>query len=261
MDAITGAFLIGTWASSTLVWVAFLIDTVGLLDDYVCVYLYTITHAGGPELSIVPRPAALILFIRLQVTQHLFHVVLHWQSIPVCTFTTAAVAIVVQTFLVIRYWKFAPKHVIALFLCLLILAGFGGSFTCGMMVALFPAFKDRFKLKIPVVLWLVTEAVADLGITAALLWEFLRTRSTSTETRNVLNGLVTVTLRTGTATAAVAVAALVGYYLNQESNTLKPQHTEIGACMEPIDIESGYLDDTQYKRGLRTARDGDGYES
>ncbi|KAF7341398.1 hypothetical protein MVEN_01876600 [Mycena venus] len=220
MDAITGALLIGTWVSSllytaelhqamyyyrhferdnwrlkTLVWVAFFIDTVGLLDNYVRVYLYTITHAGDPTYLL---------------NQNL--------SSPVSVFTNAAVAIVVQTFLVTRYWKFSHKHFIALFLCLLILAGFGGSFTCGIMVVLFPSYKDRFKLEIPVILWLVTEAVADLGIAAALLWEFLRTRSTSNETRNVLNGLVTVTLQTGTATAVVALAAVIGFLLNQESN-------------------------------------------
>ncbi|KAF7341400.1 hypothetical protein MVEN_01876800 [Mycena venus] len=220
MDAITGALLIGTWVSSllytaelhqamyyyrhfkndnsrlnTLVWVAFFIDTVSLLDDYVSVYLNTITHAGDPAYLL---------------NQNL--------SSPVCVLTTAAVAIIVQTFMITRYWKFSHKHVIALFLCLLIFAGFGLSFTCAIIVVLFPAYKDRFKLKIPVILWLVTEAVADLGIAAALLWEFLRTKSSSTETQNVLNGLVTVTLQTGTATAAVALVAVIGYLLSQESN-------------------------------------------
>ncbi|KAJ7884891.1 hypothetical protein B0H13DRAFT_905610 [Mycena leptocephala] len=220
MDAITGALLTGTWASSvlytaelyqamyyyrhfkndnwrlkTLVLVAFIIDTVALLNDYACVYLYTITHVGD------------IAYFADQ----------NW-TIPVYVFTTTAVAVPAQAFLVTRYWKLTHKHVITLLLSLLILAGFSGSFTCGMMVALFPAFKDRFKLKIPAILWLVTEAAADLGIAAALLWEFLRTRPTSTETRNVLNRLATVTLQTGTATATIAVAALVGYLLNEESN-------------------------------------------
>ncbi|KAJ7934077.1 hypothetical protein B0H13DRAFT_1855550 [Mycena leptocephala] len=49
-------------------------------------------------------------------------------------------------------------------------------------------------------------------------WEFLRSRPTSTETRNVVNRLATVTLQTGTATATIAVAALVGYLLKKESN-------------------------------------------
>ncbi|KAJ7688505.1 hypothetical protein B0H14DRAFT_3906951 [Mycena olivaceomarginata] len=139
-------------------------------------------------------------------------------TIPVYVFTTVAVALPVQIYLVTRYWKFTHKHVITLFLSLLILAGLGGSFTCGVMVALFPAFKDRSKFKVPAIIWLATEAAADLGIAAVLLWEVLRTRPTSTQTRNLVNRLVTVTLQTGTATATIAVASLVGYLLNVESN-------------------------------------------
>ncbi|KAJ7627180.1 hypothetical protein FB45DRAFT_920798, partial [Roridomyces roridus] len=37
-------------------------------------------------------------------------------------------------------------------------------------------------------------------------------------TRNVINQLVAVTLQTGTATAAIAVAALIGFMLNEEGN-------------------------------------------
>ncbi|KAJ7861822.1 hypothetical protein B0H14DRAFT_3134428 [Mycena olivaceomarginata] len=220
MDAITGALLIGTWASSllytaemyeamyyyrhfkndnwrlkTLVSVAFLIDTVALLNDYACVYLYTITHVGDTA----------------------YFANQNW-TIPVYVFTTAAVALPVQIYLVARYWKFAHKHVITLSLSLLSLAAFGGTLTCGLVVAVFPAFKDRDKLKIPAILWLITEAAADIGIAVALLWEFLKTRPTSTETRNVVKRLIAVTLQTGTATAAIAVATFIGYLLNEESN-------------------------------------------
>ncbi|KAJ7359834.1 hypothetical protein DFH08DRAFT_1039073 [Mycena albidolilacea] len=221
MDAITGALLIGTWASSllytaeiyqamyyyrhfkndnwrlkALVSVAFLIDTVALLNDYACVYLYTITHVGDTA----------------------YFANQNW-TIPVYVFTTAAVALPVQIYLVARYWKFsAHKHVITLLLGLLILAAFGGSFTCGLMVAVFPALKDRNKLKNPAILWLITEAAADIGIAVALLWEFLKTRPTSIETKSVVKRLIAVTLQTGTATAAIAVAALIGYLLNEESN-------------------------------------------
>ncbi|KAF7343600.1 hypothetical protein MSAN_01980500 [Mycena sanguinolenta] len=220
MDAITGALLIGTWASSLLytaelyqalryyryfknddwrlkmlVTVTFSVDTIALLNGYVSVYLYTITHAGD--------------------TAYLANQ--NW-TIPFYVFTTAIVATPVQIFLLTRYWKFAGKHVITLFLGFLILAAVGGSVTCGFMVALFPAFKDRFKLKIPAILWLVTEAAADLGIAVALVWEFLRARPTSTKARNVVSRLATITVQTGTATAAIAVAALFGYLMNEDSN-------------------------------------------
>ncbi|KAJ7829010.1 hypothetical protein B0H14DRAFT_3465972 [Mycena olivaceomarginata] len=219
------ALLIGTWASSllytaelyqvayyyrdfkndkwrlkTLVSVAFFIDTVGLLNDYAC---YTITHVGDTAYFADQN-----------------------STIPVYVFTTVAVALPVQIFLVTRYWKLCysqtfyhsvskpldPRWGVQMILPPLessnnqcsYLARLGGSFTCGVMVALFPAFKDHSKFKVPAIIWLATEAAADLGIAAVLLWEVLRTRPISTETRNV------VTLQTGTATATIAVASLVG---------------------------------------------------
>ncbi|KAF7343536.1 hypothetical protein MSAN_01974100 [Mycena sanguinolenta] len=220
MDVITGPLLIATWASSLLytaelyqalryyryfknddwrlkmlVTITFSIDTIALLNGYVSVYLYTITHAGD--------------------TAYFVHQ--NW-TIPLYVFATAIVASLVQIFLLSRYWNFAQKHVITLFLGCLILASFGGSVTCGVMVALFPTFKDRSKLKIPAILWLVTEAAADLGIAVALVREFVRAKPTSTEARNVVSRLATMTVQTGTATAAIAVAALFGYLMKEDSN-------------------------------------------
>ncbi|KAJ7342781.1 hypothetical protein DFH08DRAFT_962822 [Mycena albidolilacea] len=222
MDAITGALLIGTWASSLLY----------TAEMYQAVYYYrhfkndnwrlkTLVEHSRLRFVLIPS----IIFILPQYTiTHVgdtaYFANQNW-TIPVYVFTTAAVALPVQIYLVARYWK----------LCAYLSSAvspldprcgaqtiFGGSFTCGLMVAVFPAFKDRDKLKIPATLWLITEAAADIGIAVALLWEFLKTRSTSTETRNVVKRLIAVTLQTGTATAAIAVAALIGYLLNEESN-------------------------------------------
>ncbi|KAF7362632.1 hypothetical protein MVEN_00612200 [Mycena venus] len=220
LDTITGAFLIGTWANSllytaelmqamyyfshfkhddwklkTLVTVAFLIDTVSIVVDYVCVYLYVITHAGDPlYLANTPWP------------------------LPFYVIATAIVAIVVQTFLVVRYWRVTQNTIVVLFLALLIASAFGGSFACGLMIALYPAFKDRTKIKIPATIWLVTEVIVDLGIAAALLWELKKARDILGERRNVLDRLVAVTFQTGTAAAMLAVAALIAYLLKPESN-------------------------------------------
>ncbi|KAJ7648122.1 hypothetical protein FB45DRAFT_1020329 [Roridomyces roridus] len=216
MDAVTGPLLIGTWMSSilysaelsqaafyyqnfqddsgclkALVWTTVFIDTVGLLNDYAYTYLYTVRHAVSKENA----------------------------TTPIYVFTTVAVALPVQILLVVRYWRFSHKKIITLVLTILILAAFGGAVASGVMVALFPAFKDRHKLALPATLWLVTSAAADLGIAAALLWEYLRAKpGTSSEMRNVINLLVAVTLQTGTATAAIAVAALIGFLANEGAN-------------------------------------------
>ncbi|KAJ7447780.1 hypothetical protein B0H11DRAFT_2335129 [Mycena galericulata] len=220
LDTVTGALLIGTWANSflymaeliqaryyfrhfkhddwklkTLVSVAFLVDTASTVGDFACVYLYTITHADDP------------VYLADQ----------HW-PIPLYLFTTAVVALLIQSFLVIRYWWFTRNILVTLLNSFLIIAAFGGSFACGVMIVMFPAFTEREKVKIPVAIGLVTEAVADLSISAALLLELRKARPTSVKTQSVLDRLVALTIRTGTATATLAVAALIAFLLDDENN-------------------------------------------
>ncbi|KAF7362791.1 hypothetical protein MVEN_00628800 [Mycena venus] len=220
LDTITGALLIGTWANSflyaaelyqaryyfrhfkhddwklkTLVSIAFLFDTICTVADYAWVYLYIITHAGDP-VYLAGQP---------------------W-TVPLHLFTSAVVAVLVQSFLVVRYWWITRKILVTLLNSVLIIATFGGSFACGVVTALFPALKDRGKVAIPVMIWLVTEAVVDINIAAALLWQLRQARPNLVETRSVLDRLVTLTIQTGTATAALAVGGLIAFLLKDESN-------------------------------------------
>ncbi|KAF7369493.1 hypothetical protein MVEN_00279000 [Mycena venus] len=225
LDIVTGALLIGTWAGTslymveliqvfyyfchfkdddwklkTLVTVAFLIDTIGALANYACVYLYTITHAGDP------------LFLATQP----------W-LVPLDMCAIAIVAALVQSFLVLRYWKFTQNKVITTILVFLIIVTFGSSLATGLVIALDPSFKSRAKVKVAAVMWDVTEVVADVCIAAALLWEFRKAKSAliDLETRrmgNTLNRLVVVTIETGMGSALTTVAILVAYLTNNQSN-------------------------------------------
>ncbi|KAJ6542155.1 hypothetical protein DFH09DRAFT_1368149 [Mycena vulgaris] len=220
LNTTTGPLLIGTWANSflymaeliqaryyfrhfkhddwklkTLVSVAFLVDTVSTVGDYACVYLYTITHAGDPG------------YLADQ----------HW-PIPLYLFTTAVIAVLVQSFLVVRYWWFTRNILVTLLNSFLGIVAFGGTFACGAIIAMFPAFKEREKVKIPATIWLVTEAVADLSIAMSLLWELRKARPTLVATQSVLDRLVALTIRSGTATATLAVATVIAFLLKEETN-------------------------------------------
>ncbi|KAF7337425.1 hypothetical protein MSAN_02269000 [Mycena sanguinolenta] len=183
------------WKLKTFVSVAVLIDTVSTLGDYACVYLYTITHAGD------------LVYLSDQ----------HW-PLSLHLFTTGVIAVLVQSFLVVRYWKFTRNVFVTLLNSFLVIVALGGSFTCAIILAMFPAFKDRAKIKTPGLIWLITEAVADLSIAAALLWQLWKARPTLVETRRVLDRLMALTVQSGAATAMVAVAVLVAYLLDEESN-------------------------------------------
>ncbi|KAJ7210391.1 hypothetical protein GGX14DRAFT_565599 [Mycena pura] len=163
------------------------------------------------------------------------------QPIPLY-FTTAVIAILVQSYLALRYWRFSKNIAVTLIIILLIITAFGVICAIGVFIALFPAVKVRYKVEIAAGIWLVTEAVTDLSISAALLWEFRKARRNLIETRRcelrsllsrnvclivvvdtrplngTLNRLVVVTIQTGTVTATIAVVALIAYLLKQESN-------------------------------------------
>ncbi|KAF7366260.1 hypothetical protein MSAN_00882200 [Mycena sanguinolenta] len=172
LDAITGALLIGTWASSLLymaellqvlyyfrtfkkdnwklksyVAVAFAVDTISALAQYACVYLYTITHAGD------------LVYLTKQ----------NW-AVPLAFICSNCVAFLVQSFLSFRYWRFTKNTIMLCFLFILILAAFGGAVFSALTIMLFPAFKDRNKIRICGTVYLVTQAViAVLAVIAFLV--------------------------------------------------------------------------------------------
>ncbi|KAF7343070.1 hypothetical protein MVEN_01737400 [Mycena venus] len=224
LDSITGAPLIGTWTSSllytaemlqavyyfrsfkdddwrlkTLVTVAFVIDTVSALADYTFVYLCTITHAGD------------LAYLSKQ----------NW-AIPLYIICTSCVAILVQSFLTFRYWRFTNNTLLVVLLFMLILVAFGGTFISGLGVVLFPAYKDRTKVRVAGTVWLVTQVSVDLIIAGAFVYEYQKAKSKFLKGRrrihDTLNRLVVLTIQTGSATAVIAVVAVITFLINDETN-------------------------------------------
>ncbi|KAJ7926865.1 hypothetical protein B0H13DRAFT_2313124 [Mycena leptocephala] len=80
----------------------------------------------------------------------------------------------------------------------------------------FPALKDplhKHRDSFHRTVWIFTQVAADLIIAGALVYEFQKAKSNFLESRrqiqNTLNRLVVLTLQTGSATAVIAVAALI----------------------------------------------------
>ncbi|KAF7296861.1 hypothetical protein MIND_00917400 [Mycena indigotica] len=220
LDIITGALLIGTWVSSllytfelrevfryfrkfpkdewyikALVLNTVLIDTITTVANYAAVYLYTVTHAGD------------LVYLSRQ----------NW-TIPLLVFSTGFVAAQVQLFLIMRYWRFTNNTAFPLFLLLLIGTSTGACFATGITVARFPSYIQRHKARTSATLWVITQSLIDVLIAGALLWQFHRLRGGFKKTQNIIDRLALQAIQTGTATATVAVAALITYLVNNESN-------------------------------------------
>ncbi|KAF7366328.1 hypothetical protein MSAN_00889000 [Mycena sanguinolenta] len=229
LDAITGVLLIATWASSLLymaellqalyyfrtfkkdnwklksyVAVAFTIDTISVVADYACVYLYTITHAGD------------LVYLTKQ----------NW-AVPLHFISTTCVAFLVQSFLAFLYWRFTENTImktpIICFLSILSLAAFGVGIYSTLTIILFPAVKDRNKMRISGIVYIVTQVSADLIIAGALLLELMKAKSLFKGERrvnNMLNRLVLHTIQTGTVTAVIAMLALIALALLLSSSVV-----------------------------------------
>ncbi|KAJ6599677.1 hypothetical protein DFH09DRAFT_1303060 [Mycena vulgaris] len=228
-DITLGALLMGTWANSILYtieviqaayyyrhfkhdnWMLKLlvsstiaIDSVSMIANYASVYLYTITHWGD------------LAYLQNQ----------YWPY-PLYVFTTGVVAALVQGFLAARYWLLAKNRFITLTLFFFIMVAIGGAFASALTLAIFPGYKDREKVLIPATTWLIAEAVTDISIASALLLEFWKVRSSFKENMSLLNRLVTQTIQTGTTGAAIALAVLVAFLGNHETNV----STGIAYCL------------------------------
>ncbi|KAJ7811074.1 hypothetical protein B0H14DRAFT_1476010 [Mycena olivaceomarginata] len=220
LDTVTGALLVGTWVNSLLYTVEIIqvaryyrnfksdgwmlklfvgitcaVDALGMIGNYACVYLYTVTHGFDPS------------YLTNQ----------YW-PVPLFAFTTGITAALVQLFLVVRYWRLTKNVLVVLILSFFVIASLGGAFSAGVTLILFPAFTERAKIKVPGLIFLVSEAVSDLSISGALIWQFRKAKTAFQDTRSILDRLVTQTMQTGAAGATIAAAAAVAYLLNNESN-------------------------------------------
>ncbi|KAF7366330.1 hypothetical protein MSAN_00889200 [Mycena sanguinolenta] len=186
------------WKLKSYVAVAFAIDTISAMGDYACVYLYIITHAGD------------FVYLTKQ----------NW-TVPLYIISTTTVAFLVQSFLAFLYWRFTNNTIIVCFLSILILAALGGGFSTGLIVVLFPAVKDRNKLRIYGIVYIVTQVSADVIIAGALLLELMRAKSLfkrQPRVNNMLNRLVLHTIQTGTVTAVIAMLALIVFRIDDQTN-------------------------------------------
>ncbi|KAJ6483412.1 hypothetical protein C8R45DRAFT_1099672 [Mycena sanguinolenta] len=243
LDIILGALLVGTWANSILYavevrqavyyyrhfkhdnWMLKLlvssvvaIDSVSMIANYASVYLYTITHweRVSQEIRRICRTSIGQVIWSYCIKYNRTHVIKQFD--PLYIMATALVAALVQSFLAGRYWLLTRNKCINVTLFLFITVATGGAFVCGITIAHFSEYTNRRKVLIPATTWLITGAATDIAIASALLWELRKAKSSFKETRSRLNRLVAKTIQTGSAGASIALAVLVAFLANKESN-------------------------------------------
>ncbi|KAJ7845663.1 hypothetical protein B0H13DRAFT_2094873 [Mycena leptocephala] len=216
MDILLGPLLVGTWAVSVLYTVE-VIQTVYYYrhfkhDNWILKLLVSSAIAID-SVSMIANYASVYLVCDLAYLQNQYWAS-HFGPIgrnfdPLYLFVTGVVAALAQSFLAARYWLLTRNKFITLTLFFFITVATGGAFACGVTIAIFPKYTNRWKAIIPATTWLITEVVTDISIASALLWEFRKAKSSFEETRSLLNRLVAQTIQTGTAGASITLAVLV----------------------------------------------------
>ncbi|KAF7314063.1 hypothetical protein HMN09_00565300 [Mycena chlorophos] len=213
LDTVTGALLVGSWASCllyacelVLVFLYFrshsrddpwllkalvsfvcLLDTASAAAICVNVYLDVVTHALDPA------------FLSRQL----------WTT-PLIIFSLAFVAILVQGFLVFRYRRLTKNNLVTLVLVLFILLAAAACFIIGVFLIKNPALVgDDPRLRVVAILWVVSEAATNITVPFALLWEFRAVRTLFRDFRNAADGVIAQAVQTGLGGAVLAVAAMV----------------------------------------------------
>ncbi|KAJ6549889.1 hypothetical protein B0H19DRAFT_1264778 [Mycena capillaripes] len=216
--------------SHLLVSSAIVIDSLSMIANYASVYLYTVTHWGDLgylqnqywashldpiERNIIERmlSSSLSHSTSLRLASSPLWPKVFW---PLDTGSCGRLYHCVEAQLLTH--SRTKNKFITLTLLFFIIVATGGAFASAVTIAIFPRYKDRRRVLIPATIWLITEAVTDISIALALLLEFRRVKSSFKETSSLVNRLVAHTIQTGAAGATIALAVLIAFLANNESN-------------------------------------------
>jgi len=178
-----------------MVYFAVVVDAVSTVSNYADVYLYTITHWGD------------VIYLQKQ----------YWPN-TVSLIGSGITAMIVQSFLIYRYWKLSNNFYITPILILSMLAALGGCTGALVSLLVYTAYSQRDKMALSITIWLSTSAATDIAIAVALLWQLSRINSPFRATKSLIHKLMASTIRTGTVTSVVAVITLILFLIDNESN-------------------------------------------
>lgn len=137
---------------------------------------------------------------------------------PLAFIATGCSAIFCQSFLIHRILHLTKSYILSSVLALFALASFGGSVAAAVTLLLHNTYAQRSANVVPVTIWLLCSAVADLliaGVLSVFLWRARKTatRFDGSRLKGPLTKALHQTLECGGVVTAAALSAL-GVYLH-----------------------------------------------
>ncbi|THU85832.1 hypothetical protein K435DRAFT_970544 [Dendrothele bispora CBS 962.96] len=159
------------------------------------VYMYTISNWGNEE-----------------------YLLRQYWPVQLYLITTALLTLLVQSYLVHRHWILTKRSWLCILLALLAVTTFAGNIAVAWVLAIHDTYEERFSVQIPAIVWLLTQTVTDITITAALVFRLYTMQAVSKEAESIIRRIVRQAVQTGATTAIVATTALTIYLLFNMSN-------------------------------------------
>ncbi|KAJ6494081.1 hypothetical protein C8R47DRAFT_397752 [Mycena vitilis] len=230
-DLFFGTALIGSWASSILLGLCFaqgshyfmtypndsyvrkglvvcslLFTVVALAGAYADVYLPLITHWGNIELALAETWGV---------------------PVPVYTIFNGLVAVIVNSYLISRYYSLSKNIFLTGFLLVLTLSQF--VMTC-LSVLLFPGVSNVQKAQKLALIWAITSAACDVSIAAALVWTLRGMKTNFTNTKRLIQRVMISAIQNGVATSAVTIAGMLAVIIRIQTSI----PTTFFFCLGPL---------------------------
>ncbi|KAJ6486544.1 hypothetical protein C8R47DRAFT_1320974 [Mycena vitilis] len=220
MDEILGMLLVGTWIASVLFGVVLVeahkyfslfpndswmrkglvllllaLCVAAMIGEYGTTYYPMVTYWGDVE----------VLFK------------IFW-TLPLESFANAISGIVVDCYLIYRFYKLSKNIWATLFLYAVLVVALGGYLIVFVLVATRQNIKYQSIETKGAIIYSIAQAVADVLIAAGLIWKLRSMKSSFKQTNTFLNRVMVGALRTGSITALCAILILVIFLHNKYSD-------------------------------------------
>ncbi|KAF7336285.1 hypothetical protein MVEN_02176800 [Mycena venus] len=141
---------------------------------------------------------------------------------PALLISTGIVAIHVQSFLIIRYWRFTHNTALSVFMGCLALTSLASNLEAGFVVAFFPDLKDHTKVKISSIVCTITEVTTDVLLAASMIRELWRMQSripiTQHRIKNTVRRIIILSFQSGAAAAGLTITGLITFLAHDKTN-------------------------------------------
>lgn len=176
------------WILHVAICINLVSDALGTIAICASVYLFLVTH-WGEETAIE----------------------IHYWPVAVNCFSSGISALVVQLFMIYRFWRMSSYHTVSCALVLSAVFAIVGTLATGITTAIHAPLKTRRYAKFFAIQSLAAGAGTDIMITISLIYALYRTKTYFTSTKALLHRIAALAIITGLVTTIIALIALITF--------------------------------------------------